>query len=105
VEDQTMMTVANTLGLVLGLAVLFVPLSLLWAYALYDSVRGALVRRSEPSELAKSPELSVAEAPLGWPALLLLTGFFGGIAYLFLVLLPRLQRARTRVRLGALGTA
>jgi hypothetical protein len=94
-----MMTVTNTLGLVLGLAVLFVPLSLLWAYAVYDSLRGAWASRSFAK--AKSYEEDV----LGWPTLLLLTGIFGGIAYLALVLMPRLQKSRARLPLRALGTA
>jgi hypothetical protein len=74
----------------LGLAVLLVPLSLLWAYALYDSLHGA--------------EASDADGR-SWPALLLLTGFFGGLAYLALVLVPRLQRSRGRFRLRTLGAA
>ena len=82
-------------ALVLGLALVFVPLSLMWAYALWDSVRQALGgERREPGS-----------DPLSWPALLLLTGFFGGIAYLCLVLLPRLHKPRVRLRLQATGAA
>lgn len=82
-------------ALVLGLALVFVPLSLVWAYALWDSVRQALgsERRDPGSD------------PLSWPALLLLTGFFGGIAYLCLVLLPRLHKPRVRLRLQAMSAA
>ncbi len=94
-----MTTVTNTLGLLLWLAVLFVPLSLLWAYALYDSVRGVWSRRAATDPV--SDEIDAAS----WPVLLLLTGFFGGIAYLVLVFLPRLQKPSERLRARALGTA
>lgn len=89
-----MTSLAITQGLVLGLVLLFAPLSLVWAYALYDSVRQAL---AEEREATTSP----TREALGWPALLLLTGFFGGIAYLFLVVMPRLQRPRAGLRLQA----
>jgi TRAP-type mannitol/chloroaromatic compound transport system permease small subunit len=87
-----MTTVAINQALLLGLVVFFAPLSLVWAYALYDSVRGAIGRGGAGHD----PDL------LSWPVLLLLTGFFGAIAYLCLVLIPRLQRPRARVRLQAI---
>ena len=88
-----MTSLAITQGLILGLVLLFAPLSLVWAYALYDSVRQVLAEERG----ATSP----TQEALGWPALLLLTGFFGGIAYLFLVVMPRLQRPRARLPLQA----
>ena len=88
-----MTTVAINQALILGLAALFAPLSLLWAYALYDSLRGALLGGGAGAD---------EEADfLSWPALLLLTGFFGAIAYLCLVLIPRLQRPRATSPAGA----
>ena len=88
-----MTSLAITQGLILGLVLLFAPLSLVWAYALYDSLRR--VFSGEPAV----PDSAPPSESLGWPVLLLLTGFFGGIAYLFLVVLPRLQRPRARLRL------
>ena len=88
-----MTSLAITQGLILGLALLFAPLSLVWAYALYDSLR----RASGAERAAADQDSAVA----GWPVLLLLTGFFGGIAYLFLVVTPRLQRPRARLALQA----
>lgn len=88
-----MTTLAINQALILGLAALFAPLSLVWAYALYDSLRGALLGGRGPTD---------EEADfLSWPALLLLTGFFGAIAYLCLVLIPRLQRPRATSPAGA----
>ncbi len=88
-----MTTLAINQALILGLAALFAPLSLAWAYALYDSLRGALYGgRGQADEEADF---------LSWPALLLLTGFFGAIAYLCLVLIPRLQRPRATSPAGA----
>lgn len=90
-----MTTVAMNQALVLGLALLFVPLSLLWAYALIDSLRCVIAGRLAEAD----PESR------RWPALLLLTGFLGGIAYLCLVLLPRLHKPRTHVRLPMPATS
>lgn len=90
-----MTTVAMTQALVLGLALLFVPLSLVWAYSLFDSLRSAVAAGRADAE----------SDFLSWPALLILTGFFGGIAYLCLVLLPRLHKPRVRLRLRAASAA
>lgn len=96
-----MTTVAINQALILGLAALFAPLSLLWAYALYDSLRGALLGGG--ARVAKETDDGADEEAdfLSWPALLLLTGFFGAIAYLCLVLIPRLQRPRATSPAGA----
>lgn len=88
-----MTTLAINQALILGLAALFTPLSLVWAYALYDSLRGGLLGGGGLAD--QEPDL------LSWPALLLLTGFFGAIAYLCLVLIPRLQRPRATSPAGA----
>ena len=45
-----MTTVAINQALILGLAALFAPLSLLWAYALYDSLRSALLGAGLPAD-------------------------------------------------------
>ena len=92
-----MTTLAITQGLILGLALLFAPLSLVWAYALYDSLRQVLMGQRAAADTALPGEI------LSWPPLLLLTGFFGGLAYLFLVVMPRLQRPRARLRLQAIS--
>ena len=92
-----MTTVAISQALVLGLALFFVPLSLVWAYALFDSLRCAVAGRRGRADAAADS--------LSWPALLLLTGFFGGVAYLCLVLLPRLHKPRARLRLRAASAA
>lgn len=92
-----MTTVAINQALILGLAALFAPLSLLWAYALYDSLRGALLGGGARGAAGADEEADF----LSWPALLLLTGFFGAIAYLCLVLIPRLQRPRATSPAGA----
>ena len=92
-----MTTVAITQGLIFGLTLLLVPLSLMWAYALYDSLRRVI--QAERAVAQPFAERDV----LTWPALLLLTGFFGGLAYLFLVVMPRQQRPRAGLRLQAIS--
>ena len=92
-----MTTVAITQGLIFGLTLLLVPLSLVWAYALCDSLRHVLNRGR-----AAAPPLAEQDV-LSWPAVLLLTGFFGGLAYLLLVVMPRQQRPRAGLRLQAIS--
>ena len=65
-----MTTVAINQALILGLAALFAPLSLLWAYALYDSLRSALLGGGARGAAGADEETDF----LSWPALLLLTG-------------------------------
>ncbi len=66
----------------------FVPLTLLWGYALFDCACGG------PEQGEGTPARSLALLPLDtltWVTLLVLAGWFAALAYLAVVVFPRLR--------------
>lgn len=75
-----------------ALFLLCVPLTVLWGYCLARSLAGALRAARDPSaSLGVSPHATVPLDDLTWSLLLLLSGWFGALAYLGVVLWPRLR--------------
>jgi hypothetical protein len=66
------------------------PLTGLWAYALLRCLRDARAgEESQRHPLALGPD---ALDPMTWALLIVLTGWFGALAYLFSVVMPGLMQ-------------
>jgi hypothetical protein len=82
----------------------FLPLTFLWGYALVDCARGG-ARQEAPADL--HPGLSPLDT-LTWAALLVMTGWFGAVVYLAVVVYPRIwprlwRRLGSRLSSSSLG--